>query len=116
MKQENLKPESFRPFITHGNMNRCQDNAFAKILDETKAKPLLRFFKDHRAQFPGLEDQIAMALIQAIQRKNVRWSALLLWAGAEHRWQIVRLFRNPTSRNNSKKSMNKHGDGKNRIS
>jgi len=66
-------------------LDPCQDNAFAKILDETKAKPLLRFFKDKRTRFPALDDQMAMALIQAIQRKNVRWSALLLWAGADLR-------------------------------
>lgn len=64
-------------------LDPCEDNAFAKILNETKAKPLLRFFKEHREKYPGLEDQMAMSLVEAIQSKNVRWSALLLWAGAD---------------------------------
>jgi len=63
-------------------LDPCADNAFARILEETKAKPLLRFFKEQRARFPGLEDQIAMALVSAVRSKNLRWSALLLWAGA----------------------------------
>lgn len=64
-------------------LDPCADNAFARILEETKAKPLLRFFKEHRERFPALEDQMAMALVSAIGSKNVRWSALLLWAGAD---------------------------------
>ena len=64
-------------------LDPCENNAFAKILNETKAKPLLRFFKEHRGKYPGLEDQMAMSLVEAINCKNVRWSALLLWAGAD---------------------------------
>lgn len=64
-------------------LDPCANNAFARILEETKAKPLLRFFKEHRTRFPGLEDQMAMALVSAISSKNIRWSALLLWAGAD---------------------------------
>jgi hypothetical protein len=64
-------------------LDPCANNAFAKILNETKAKPLLRFFKEHREKYPGLEDQMAMSLVEAIDSKNVRWSALLLWAGAD---------------------------------
>ena len=78
-------------------LDPCADNAFAKILNETKAKPLLRFYKEHREKYPGLEDQIAMSLVEAINSKNVRWSALLLWAGADlHREVPYNIDDDPT--------------------
>jgi hypothetical protein len=72
-------------------MKRCliagadptSDNAFARALDSIKARPLLRFYKDMRAEYPALDDQAALALSQAVSDKSVRWVCLLIWAGAD---------------------------------
>lgn len=72
-------------------MKRCliagadpaSDNAFARVLDSIKARPLLRFYKDMRAEYPALDDQAALALSQAVSDKSIRWACLLIWAGAD---------------------------------
>jgi len=60
-----------------------QDNAFAEALCTIKARPLLRFYRQFRAEFPALDDQAALALCDAVQHNQVRWTALLAWAGAD---------------------------------
>lgn len=60
-----------------------RDNAFAEALCTIKARPLLRFYRQFRAEFPALDDQAALALSDAVQRNHVRWAALLAWAGAD---------------------------------
>lgn len=60
-----------------------KENNFAKVLSDVKAKPLIGFYKNHRAKFPVLDDQAAIALRIAVQNNDVRWAALLRWAGAE---------------------------------
>ena len=60
-----------------------RDNGFARALDRQKAKPLLGFYRAMRLEFPALDAQAALALQMAVSAKNVRWTALLRWAGAD---------------------------------
>lgn len=59
------------------------DNGFAYALSHIKARPLLRFYRSFRGEFPALDDQAALALDRAVQANEVRWTALLAWAGAD---------------------------------
>jgi hypothetical protein len=68
-------------FLGYG-LDPCHDFAFARILEDTRARPLLWFYKTYRERYPGLDDQIAMALAYAVRNRNLRWSILLCWAGA----------------------------------
>ena len=63
--------------------NPNDGNVFAQVLDSKKARPLLGFFRQFRAEFPALEDQAALALAEAVKNRQVRWVALLAWAGAD---------------------------------
>ena len=63
--------------------NPNDGNVFAEVLDSKKARPLLGFFRQFRAEFPALEDQAALALAEAVKNQHVRWVALLAWAGAD---------------------------------
>jgi len=58
-------------------------NAFARGLDETKARPLLRFLRSHGSARPGLRKQASLALACAAEEQKVRWAAMLVWAGAD---------------------------------
>lgn len=58
-------------------------NAFARALDDIKARPLLKFYRDRVAEFPALKGQMALALTCAVREKKTRWAALLAWAGAD---------------------------------
>lgn len=60
-----------------------KENDFARVLSEVKAKPLIGFYKNHRAEFPVLDDQAAIALRIAVCNNQVRGAALLVWAGAD---------------------------------
>jgi hypothetical protein len=60
-----------------------KDNAFARALSYVKARPLLGFYRQFHAEFPALQDQAALALSEAVQKNQVRWTALLAWAGAD---------------------------------
>lgn len=60
-----------------------KENDFARVLTEVKAKPLIGFYKNHRAEFPVLDDQAAIALRIAVGNNQVRAAALLVWAGAD---------------------------------
>lgn len=60
-----------------------QDNVFARALCSAKARPLLGFYRQLRAEFPALDDQAALALTEAVKNNQVRWTALLVWAGAD---------------------------------
>lgn len=63
--------------------NPSDGNVFAQVLDSKKARPLLGFFRQFRTEFPALEDQAALALAEAVKHDQVRWTALLAWAGAD---------------------------------
>ena len=63
--------------------NPNDGNVFAQALDSKKARPLLGFFRQFRTEFPALEDQAALALVEAVKNAQVRWTALLAWAGAD---------------------------------
>ncbi|MGH7866595.1 MAG: hypothetical protein ACREP9_02930, partial [Candidatus Dormibacteraceae bacterium] len=63
--------------------NPNDGNVFAQALDSKKARPLLRFYRQFRTEFPALDDQAALALAEAVKRQQVRWTALLAWAGAD---------------------------------
>jgi hypothetical protein len=69
-------------FLREGG-NPSKDNAFGRALRDMKARPLLRFYKSFRADFPSLDDQAALALYDAVANEQVRWTALLAWAGAD---------------------------------
>jgi hypothetical protein len=59
------------------------DNGFAQALSSVRARPLLRFYRQFRSEFPALDDQAALALSEAVQKNQVLWVALLAWAGAD---------------------------------
>ncbi len=69
-------------FLREGG-DPSKDNAFGRALRDMKARPLLRFYKSFRADFPSLDDQAALALHDAVANEQVRWTALLAWAGAD---------------------------------
>lgn len=60
-----------------------RDNDFARALSRVKARPLLGFYRQFRGEFPALDDQAALALSEAVRQGQVRWTALLAWAGAD---------------------------------
>jgi hypothetical protein len=60
-----------------------KENDFARVLSQVKAKPLIGFYKNQRAEFPVLDDQAAIALRMAVGNNQVRGAALLVWAGAD---------------------------------
>lgn len=60
-----------------------KDNAFARALNEIKARPLLRFYRSLKDEFPALHRQASLALAEAVKEKKARWVALLKWAGAD---------------------------------
>jgi hypothetical protein len=69
-------------FLREGG-DPSKDNAFGRALRDMKARPLLRFYKSFRADFSSLDDQAALALYDAVANEQVRWTALLAWAGAD---------------------------------
>jgi hypothetical protein len=69
--------------LLRAGFNPNKENDFARALSEVKAKPLIGFYKNHRAEFPVIDDQAAIALRIAVGRNDVRWAALLVWAGAD---------------------------------
>lgn len=71
-----------RRFLDLG-MRFDTNDAFFTALDCKRARPLLRIYKVFRPDYPELEDQIAKALVSSIKEKRLRWSILLLWAGAD---------------------------------
>lgn len=66
-----------------GGANPAEKNAFAYALDEIKARPLLRFIRELKDEYPVLCKQASLALIIAVQEKKAGWAALLKWAGAD---------------------------------
>jgi len=71
-----------RRFLTLG-MRFDTEDAFFCALERKRARPLLRLYKLFRPDYPELEDQIAKALAASLREKRLRWSILLLWAGAD---------------------------------
>ena len=66
-----------------GGADPAERNTFAFALDEIKARPLLRFIRELKDEYPILCIQASLALIEAVQNKKARWAALLKWAGAD---------------------------------
>ncbi|MDR0534141.1 MAG: ankyrin repeat domain-containing protein [Verrucomicrobiales bacterium] len=60
-----------------------EDSGFAYALNKFKARPLLRVYRELRQEFPCLHEQASLALRQAIENQNPRWTAMLAWAGAD---------------------------------
>ncbi|MBW7894682.1 MAG: ankyrin repeat domain-containing protein [Opitutaceae bacterium] len=77
-----LNIELMTRFLEAG-VDPAADNAFARALDEFKARPLLRFYRDQVEKYPSLKGQISLALAEAVREKKTRWAALLVWAGAD---------------------------------
>jgi hypothetical protein len=73
----------FMERLLRAGSDPSRDNAFAKALDEHRAKPLLKFFLNMREKFPALEAQAAFALGAAVDARDLRWVCLLRWAGAD---------------------------------
>ena len=76
------QPELIERFLRAG-ADPSRDNAFARALSEIKARPLLRFYRSLKDEFPALHAQASLALAHAVSEKQVRWVALLAWAGAD---------------------------------
>jgi len=74
--------ELMERFLRAGG-NPSHENNFAYALSHLKARPLLRFYRSFHSEFPALEDQAALALYRAVDKEEVRWTALLAWAGAD---------------------------------
>jgi len=64
------------------------NNAFARGLDRTKARPLLRFLRSHISAIPNLRNQASLALACASEEKKTRWAAMLVWAGADPHMKV----------------------------
>lgn len=77
-----VSPETMEKFIRAG-LDPARDNAFARALCDTKARPLLRFYRALKDEFPSLHAQASLALAEAANEGSVRWAALLRWAGAD---------------------------------
>ncbi len=77
-----LNIELMTRFLEAG-VDPAADNAFARALDEFKARPLLRFYRDQVEKYPSLKGQISLALAEAVREKKTRWAALLTWVGAD---------------------------------
>lgn len=69
-------------FVSAG-CDPCKHNGFARALDETKARPLLRFFRSHSQYYPKLVEQASLALASVVEEQKTRWAAMLVWAGAD---------------------------------
>jgi len=61
----------------------AEQNAFASVLNATRAKSLLGIYRSLREEFPVLDAQVSLALSEAVREKNLRWISLLRWAGAD---------------------------------
>lgn len=61
----------------------ADEDGFFYALNSKRARPLLRIYKKYRKAYPTLDDQIARALVAAVQDKKVKWAILLIWAGAD---------------------------------
>jgi hypothetical protein len=68
---------------TNAGTDPNKDNVFARALCSIKARPLLGFYRQFRTEFPALDDQAALALSEAVNSSQVRWTALLACAGAD---------------------------------
>ncbi len=77
-----VKPELMEKAL-RGGANPAAGNTFAFALNEIKARPLLRFIRELKDEYPVLCKQASLALIEAVQKKKARWAALLKWAGAD---------------------------------
>ena len=77
-----VNPELMERFLREG-VDPAKENAFARALDEIKARPLLRFYRSMRGEFPELDKQASLALARAVKDRKHRWTALLRWAGAD---------------------------------
>lgn len=77
-----VRPELMEKAL-RGGANPAERNTFAYALDEIKARPLLRFIRELKDEYPVLCKQASLALIAAVQDKKARWAALLRWAGAD---------------------------------
>lgn len=78
-------------FIAMG-VDPLKNYGFARALDATRAKPMLRLFKELRGRFPGLDAELNLALLLAVSDSSARWVALLVWAGAD---PLARVPRSP---------------------
>ena len=79
---ETVDPE-FMEKMLRGGADPMKENGFARGLDYLSARPLLRFYRSLREEFPSLHLQASLALAEAASKKRVRWTALLAWAGAD---------------------------------
>ena len=77
-----MEPRVIERFLRAG-VDPQEENAFAHVLSEFKVKPLLRVYRDLRQEFPVLDRQASLALSEAIGERNLRWTSLLAWAGAD---------------------------------
>lgn len=77
-----VKPELMEKAL-RGGADPAAGNTFAFALNEIKARPLLRFIRELKDEYPVLCIQASLALIEAVQKKKARWAALLKWAGAD---------------------------------
>jgi len=77
-----VKPEVMERFLRAGG-DPSKENGFARALSEMQARPLLRFYRSLKDEFPSLHLQASLALGHAVREKKIRWIALLAWAGAD---------------------------------
>lgn len=77
-----MDAELIRSYLRRG-VDPTWENGFARALNSSKAKSLLGIYRSLRDEFPVLDAQAALALSNAVNEKNIRWTSLLRWAGAD---------------------------------
>lgn len=68
--------------IDHG-LDLTREDALANLFVERRAKPLLGLYLQNKDRFPAWEDQAALALCEFVEKEDLKWISLMIWAGAD---------------------------------
>jgi ankyrin repeat protein len=72
----------FQYLIDHG-LDLTREDALANLFVERRAKPLLGLYLQNKDRFPAWEDQAALALCEFVEKEDLKWISLMIWAGAD---------------------------------
>jgi hypothetical protein len=73
----------FIGFMLERGADPGMGDEFAYVCRRTKAKPLLGVYRDYRERFPVLEEQMALAMIDCIEKNDEKGFLLTRWAGVD---------------------------------
>jgi hypothetical protein len=68
--------------LDHG-LNLSRDDGLAQMLVDRRAKPLLGVLLGHRERFTEWEEQAAKALCTFVEKKDLKWVCMMIWAKAD---------------------------------